>query len=148
MTSRDVTFLETPDKSECVKIHISEEDESASEALTDSGEERITSEESDRESRKEAELSVRRDDRGTENKSSIVDEQTAMDDLEGKESPEEVQRSKCKKRAPIWDDDPRFSVTTYLRRQVSGKTKAATDEAALTMKDPGTFEEAMSRSDA
>jgi len=74
MTSHNVTFLETPDKSECVKIHVSKEDESASEALTDSGEERITSEESDRESRKEAELLVRRDDRGTENELSIVDE--------------------------------------------------------------------------
>ena len=30
---------------------------------------------------------------------------------------------------------------------MSGKAKAATDKAALTMKDPGTFEEAMSRSD-
>ena len=31
---------------------------------------------------------------------------------------------------------------------MSGKTKAAMDEVALTMKDPGTFEEAMSQSDA
>jgi len=52
---------------------ISEEDKSASEGLTNSGEEGITSKESNHESRNKAEPMVRRDNCGTESESPIAD---------------------------------------------------------------------------
>ena len=136
MTSRDVTFFERLDGSECVRIQVSEDSDRPKATLTKSDESEVEESNKEEEERKgsEEEEEVNREAKPKEDKSANI------------EVPADLQRSKRTKQTPTQDDDPRFSVTAYSKK-LSGKTKEL-QETALTTKDPMTYEEAMSWSDA
>jgi len=62
-------------------------------------------------------------------------------------TPIQLCRSTRVKHTSTQDDDPQYSVTSYSRQKVSGESEEP-QNTALVMKDPVTYEEAMSRNDA
>jgi len=68
--------------------------------------------------------------------------ETTMED-----APIQLRQSTRVKHTPTQDDDPRYSVMSYSRQKVSGESEEP-QNTALVMKDPVTYEEAMSRNDA
>jgi len=62
-------------------------------------------------------------------------------------APIQLHRSTRVKHTPTQDDDLQYSVMSYSRRKVPGESEEP-QNTALVMKDPVTYEEAMSRNDA
>jgi len=63
------------------------------------------------------------------------------------DTPIQLRRSTRVKHTPTQDDDPQYSVMFYSRQKVSGESEEP-QNTALVIKDPVTYEEAMSRNDA
>jgi len=61
--------------------------------------------------------------------------------------PIQLRQSTRVKHTPTQDDDLWYSVTSYLRQKVSGESKEP-QNTALVIKNPITYEEAMSRNNA
>ena len=135
MTSCDVTFFERLDRPKCVRIQVSEDSNRPEATLTKSNKSKVEESNKEEEEQKDSEgEEVNGESKPKEDKSADI------------EVPVNLQRSKCTKQTPTWDDNPRFSITAYSKK-LSGKTKELR-ETALTAKDPMTYEEAMLRSDA
>jgi len=91
-----------------------------------------------------------------EGRNSEVENLVAKDNNVGKsgttettveDAPIQLHRSTRVKHTPTQDDDPRYSVMSYSRQKVSGESEEP-QNTVLVMKDPVTYEEAMSRNDA
>jgi len=125
--SRDVTFVKTPETSERITIQIDEEvPESDGSPMDIEGRNR------------EIENLVAEDN----NVGKSDTTETAVDD-----ALIQLRRSTRVKHTPTQDDNLQYSVTSYSRRKVPGESEEP-QNTALVIKDPVTYEEAMSRNDA
>ena len=125
--SCDVTFVETPETSEYMTIQIDEEMSESDGSLMD-----------------------------IEGRNSKVENLVAEDNNVGKSdttettvenAPIQLHQSTRVKHTPTQDDDLRYSVMFYSRWKVPGELEEP-QNTALVMKDPVTYEKAMSRNDA
>jgi len=133
--SRDVTFVETPEISGRVTIQVDGQ-------VPESEEAPMNNVEAKPESESEAEdLVVEGDDAGQKSEAGDATKTTVED------TPTQLRRSTRIKRIPVRDDDPRFSTTSYSHLKSSGDPNE-TENSALTMTDPTSYQDAMSRADA
>jgi len=133
--SRNVTFVETPEISRRVTIQVDGQ-------VPESEEAPMNNVEAKPESESEAEdLVVEGNDAGQKSEAGDGTETTVED------TPTQLRRSTRIKRIPVWDDDPCFSTTSYSHLKSSGDPNE-TENSALTMTDPTSYQDAMSRADA
>jgi len=86
-------------------------------------------------------LVVEGDDAGQKSKTGDATETTVED------TPTQLRQSTRIKCIPVWDDDLHFSTTSYSHLKSSGDPNE-TENSALTMTDPISYQNAMSRADA
>ena len=137
MMSRDVTFFKAPGKSKHVRVQVEERPEDLEKGLSKVERAKTMPLDSEHQTESKSEGSeARREAKSVDTQEKAVNKPTG-----------ELQKSKRTRRTPTQDDDPRFSVTSYSKGNLSGKTKVP-PEKAFIMNDPITYEEVMSRSDA
>jgi len=133
--SHDVTFVETPEISGCVTIQVDGQ-------VPESEEAPMNNVEAKPESESEAEdLVVEGDDAGQKSEAGDTTEMTVED------TPTQLCRSTRIKRIPVRDDNPRFLTISYSYLKSSGDPNE-TENSALTMTDPTSYQDIMSRVDA
>ena len=132
--SRDVTFLENPDKPEQVRVAVDDISPGTSTPL----------EHDTKESKSEDEV----EGLATESEMSDDVESDKKQEKELDSMPTQPRRSERVRHAPVRDDDSRYMTTSYSRRP--RQPQGPQDSALLNtvLKDPLSYEEAMSRPDA
>ena len=120
-------FVETPEISECMIIQINEEVPESDGSPMD----------------------IKR--RNSEVENSVAEDnnvgKSGTTETTVENAPIQLRRSTRVKHTPTQDDDLRYSVTSYSRQKVPGESEEL-QNTALVIKDPVTYEEAMSRNDA
>jgi len=81
------------------------------------------------------------DDTGQKSEAGDATETTVED------TPTQLRRSTRIKCIPVWDDDHRFSTTSYSHLKSSGDPNE-TENSALTMTNPTSYQDAISRANA
>jgi len=133
--SCNVMFVETPEISGHMTIQVDGQ-------VPESEEAPINNVEAKPESKSKAEdLVVEGDNAGQKLEAKDATEMTVED------TSTQLHRSTRIKRIPVWDDDPCFLTTFYSHLKSSGDPNK-TENSALTMTDPTSYQDAMSRADA
>jgi len=137
MMSCNVTFFKAPGKSERVRVQVEERPEDLKKELSEVERAKAMPLDSEHQTESESEGSeVCREAKLVDTQEKAVKEPTG-----------ELQKLKHTRQTPTRDDDSRFSMMSYSKGNLSGKTKVP-PERAFIINDPITYEEAMSRSDA